>query len=215
VPRRARRSQLPDARDVPHTRGDEVVFLTVVEIDPSGRAVISINFDEDDVAGAFRELDARYLEGEGAAYADVLSLVVAVPDLYNRRDWEGLRSILTGYADGAVVDHRLAGWGAIDGVELATYFESMVELAPDVVSGVVEFLEVHLDPRLALFRWRTTGHARDGGEIAFEYVMCTSQDRDGAWRTDMFDLDDLTAARELASARCAELAIGDEGADGP
>ena len=44
--------------------------LFVDEIDDEGRAVYGCWFDADDYAGAFAELDGRYLEGEGGLAAD-------------------------------------------------------------------------------------------------------------------------------------------------
>ena len=50
--------------------------LNIVEIDADERIMAAITFDLDDFDAAIAELDARYLAGEAAAYAQTWSVVM-------------------------------------------------------------------------------------------------------------------------------------------
>ena len=57
--------------------GFHSIDLDILELDAEGRAVARIVFDVDDTDAAFNELEARYVAGEAAAYADTWSAVAA------------------------------------------------------------------------------------------------------------------------------------------
>ena len=50
--------------------GNETSYLHVVEIGDDGLQIYEGRFDEDDFEGAYRELERRYLAGEGAEFAE-------------------------------------------------------------------------------------------------------------------------------------------------
>ena len=75
---------ISDQRRQPEAFHTEV--LAVVEIDADNRIVASVVFDPDDIDAAFEELDARYLAGEAAAYADTWSVIAEAYAAFNRHE---------------------------------------------------------------------------------------------------------------------------------
>ena len=72
-----------------HDQGSEAFHtevLAVGEIDAAERITASITFDPDDIDAAFAELDARYLAGEAARYADAWSLIAQAIAAVNRHE---------------------------------------------------------------------------------------------------------------------------------
>ena len=78
-----------------------IEFLSVVEINADERIVARVAFDLDDVDAAFAELDARYLAGEAAAYADTWSVIAAGYAALNRYE------VPPSAPDYVNIDHRL------------------------------------------------------------------------------------------------------------
>ena len=60
--------------------------LDVVEIDADNRMSAYVVFDPDDIDAAFEELDARYLAGEAAPYADTWSVIAEAYAAFNRQE---------------------------------------------------------------------------------------------------------------------------------
>ena len=85
------------ARDWP---GLDTETIDVVEINAANQIVAAIAFDADDIDAAFEELDARYLAGEAAAYANTWSVVAGVFDALNRHE------VPPSSPDWRNVDHR-------------------------------------------------------------------------------------------------------------
>jgi class 3 adenylate cyclase/tetratricopeptide (TPR) repeat protein/ketosteroid isomerase-like protein len=98
----------------PHrsTDGAEMVFVSLTELDERGRLLRQDQYDEDDLATALAELDARYLAGEGAKHARVLCTALAVLAAGRARDVDALDALLA--PDFVVVDHQSIGIGAGD-----------------------------------------------------------------------------------------------------
>ncbi|NJN40832.1 MAG: hypothetical protein HC807_08540 [Gammaproteobacteria bacterium] len=65
----------------------EVEMLDLVEVDTAGRRTTLVVFDPDDLDGAYAEVDARYLAGEGAEHSAVTSSGQAYTNAMHRRDW--------------------------------------------------------------------------------------------------------------------------------
>src|SRR5262249_49244804 len=63
-----------------------VELLAVVEIDADNKVAAHIGFDLDDLDAAFDELDARYLAGEAAAYAQTWSVITQGYAALNRHE---------------------------------------------------------------------------------------------------------------------------------
>ena len=74
--------------------------LNVVEIDAEERIVATVTFDLEDFDAAIAELDARYLAGEAATYAQTWSVAAAGYAGFNRRE------LLPTTADWVNIDHR-------------------------------------------------------------------------------------------------------------
>ena len=66
--------------------GYETTYLHVTEIDGDGRISYYGRFDEDDLEGAYRELDQRYYAGEGAAFAEAGASLTESTIALNRGD---------------------------------------------------------------------------------------------------------------------------------
>ena len=75
--------------------------LLLVETDLDGRVAATIMLDLDDFEAAFEELDARYLAGEAAVYAQHVGAVIAVAyAAFNRHEVARLTT------EWVTVDHR-------------------------------------------------------------------------------------------------------------
>jgi hypothetical protein len=84
-------------------------LLRVLEIDDDERIAAAVYFDPGDLDAAFAELDARYLAGEAAAYAETWSVVMQACAAINRRE------VFATTADFVDIDHRsLAAIGSGD-----------------------------------------------------------------------------------------------------
>ena len=65
-----------------------------MEVDDAGRAVFLAHFDDDDLAGAFQELEDRYVAGEGAADAYVVRRLGDWSGARTRRDWDAIADVV-------------------------------------------------------------------------------------------------------------------------
>ncbi|MGV0606722.1 BTAD domain-containing putative transcriptional regulator [Mycolicibacterium sp. XJ1904] len=72
--------------------------VTLTEVDNDGLIVALIAFDHDDFDAAIAELDARYLVGEGAAFAQTWSAVAHFTAAFNRHEYDA--------TDCPSIDHR-------------------------------------------------------------------------------------------------------------
>jgi ketosteroid isomerase-like protein len=75
--------------------GNETTYLHVVEIGDDGRITYDGRFDEDDLEGAYRELERRYHAGEGAASAAAGSVGMEWLIALNRGDFDRVFGELT------------------------------------------------------------------------------------------------------------------------
>jgi ketosteroid isomerase-like protein len=146
----------------------EVPLLSLVETGADDRIVCYINFDPDDLAGAVAELDERYAALLPAGEAAAVTFGREVIDLYNRRDWNDLRRLVTD--DFVVVDERVTGWGTVDREQFVRLYQQLQEMAPDafMLSVVVHRVAVYGSAQ----RIRITGTVPEGGpfELLFEAV---------------------------------------------
>ena len=90
------------------TRGHQAVqfeVLQVTEIDSDERIVAVVTLDGDDIDAAFKELDARYLAGDAAAYSQTWSVIAESFAAVNRHE----------------VPRTAPGWAMVDHRPIATF----------------------------------------------------------------------------------------------
>ncbi|WP_301337078.1 BTAD domain-containing putative transcriptional regulator [Mycobacterium colombiense] len=165
---------------------DQGAFLTnvlaIVEINTDGRMVALISFDADDFDAAVAELDARYLAGDAAAYADAWSAVAGVHAMFNRHELPPEEWI--------TVDHRRGTPFATS--DMTSAIHTLFDLTPD--------FHVHIDTvhRLSNFGAVITnnahGSSRDGLGVEWRMVMLLIVDGDRLTRCEVFDEADSDAA---------------------
>jgi DNA-binding SARP family transcriptional activator len=121
------RDQRPDAF---HTE-----MLGIAEINADQRMAACVLFDVDDIDAAFAELDARYIAGEGAAYARTWSVVAEAYAALNRRelpattpDWVNIdHQQVTTVAPGDFIANIRASWDVAP--DLRIYIEAVHRLS--------------------------------------------------------------------------------------
>ncbi len=160
------------------------LVLGVGEVDANSRITASIMFDADRINDAFAELEARYVAGEAAEFAQTWSAIVEVYAAFNRRELPTTTPTWT------YVDHRsLVSTKARD---LGAYINSAWEATPD--------LSIHVEAvhRLtdfgAVLTHTASGTSREG--FGFEWRMIHIYTVEGTLidRCEMFDEQDLDAA---------------------
>ena len=77
------------------TPGMKQVYLHVFETGDDGRDLYEGRFDEDDFEGAYRELEKRYIAGEGAAFAESVALSTDWTSALNRGEFDRMLSELS------------------------------------------------------------------------------------------------------------------------
>jgi hypothetical protein len=168
-----------------------IEFLSVVEINADEQIVARVGFDLDDIDAAFKELDARYLTGEGAPHARTWSVIAGEPARFSRHELPAATS------DPVYIDRRKLV--SIEGVDLA----ASVRAVWDLTSGASIHIEaVHRLTELgAVFTYvlKMTSHEGFDGEVSM--IMVFTVDGDLISRVEVFDETDL----DVALARFEEL----------
>lgn len=169
-----------------------VEILAVVEINEDGLMGDFVNFDSDDLDGAFEELETRYLAGEAAAHARTWSAIADGYTSFNRRE------LFRTTPDWVNIDHRRGGTSFGPGEQI-----EFVNATWDVVPKIHAHAEVvhRLDTLGAVVTQvvKATSHAGFDGE--WRELVLLMIDGDAISRCEMFDETDLDAAL----ARCDEL----------
>jgi hypothetical protein len=178
----------------------EIEALHVDEVDEEGRLLRSLVFDASDLAGAHRELGHRYL---------ALTRPSALPRYEAlRAAGRDLARVRTAFPDDFFFhDRRRTGLGQLEGAD--AYVASVAalhELAPDALVGQpLHYLAD--EPHGTLSIAHSFGTLANGGAFESVYVMITLSGPDGLAGVELFELDDLEAAKarfaELRSARSA------------
>ena len=173
----------------------EIEMLALDEVNPQGRFVWTTLFDPDDRAAASRELFERYAaNGADGAPRATVDIVRA----WNDHDVERLRTLLP--ADFYLDDRRRTGVGRLDGA--AAYLGSLKalwDLSRDLRIEVLYYDRPAAHGRLYVARW--SGTNAEGGDFDAVYVCLGLSRGDRPVGLEIFELDDLEAAR----ARFAEL----------
>ena len=161
--------------------------LDVIEIDAEERIAAQVMFDPndiDDIAAAFEELDARYLEGAASADAHTWSLVMQAQAAWNRHeffpntdDWVNIDHRRgRAYEQGELKPFLRASWSVIPNAKLQT--EAVHRLTN---TGVVSTVAV-------------TGTSQEGFDAEWREICLLTFDDDLLSRCELFDEVDLDAA---------------------
>jgi hypothetical protein len=158
-------------------------LFSVVELDADNRIVSHIGFDVDDIDAAIAELDARYLAGEAAPYANTWSAVAGFYAALNRHE-------ILATPDWVNVDHRRAT--TVASGDMAASIRATWDLAPNITRSVEA---VHrLDNLGAVVAHTAYGTSREGFDAEWRLVALLTFTGDLISRCELFDEADLDAA---------------------
>ena len=102
-------------------------LFSLVELDADNRIVSHLGFGVDDIDAAFEELDARYLAGEAAPFANTWSAVAGFYAALNRHE-------ILATPDWVNVDHRRAT--TVASGDMAASIRATWDLAPNITRSV-------------------------------------------------------------------------------
>ncbi|WP_197514840.1 BTAD domain-containing putative transcriptional regulator [Mycobacterium sp. 852013-50091_SCH5140682] len=167
--------------------------LDVIEIDADGLVVARVVFDPDDIDAAFAELDARYLAGEAAPFAQTWSAIVGAYAAFNRRE------LAATTPDWVNVDNRRGA--AFQPGDMISYLEAAWDDSPDTEIRIVA---VHQLSNLgAVVTHVAQGMSREGFRAEWRDTHILMVDGELISRCELFDETDLAAAlarfQELSS----------------
>ncbi len=172
--------------------------LSVVEIGLDGRCIAYVGFDPEDFDAAVAELDARYLAGEGAAYARTWSTLVRCLASINRRELPQTTP------DWVNVDHRRAA--SVDTGELETFLSTTWNSTPELTNYVES---VHRISDLGtVITYAARGTSQEGFDAEWRVVNLFQFDGEMVSRVELFDeaqLDDALARFEELSHATPQL----------
>ena len=147
----------------------EVELLVLNELDERGLVQATVLFDLDDLDAAFAELDARYIAGEAAPYADVYRTCVRMTDLRNARDWDGMRSPFGPTTSSSSTTGREASAVSRTVMSTCDLVRSFADLAPDTI--VQTSRRPSLSMRTGASRSsRHAGTSADGGAVEIVFL---------------------------------------------
>jgi hypothetical protein len=173
-----------------------VEFLTLTEITPDEEILYTAFFDLGDIDAAFVELDARYIAGEAAAFADAWSAIVAANAAFNSREMPPTRP------DWVNVDHRRGGMAFAPG-DQAAYMRATWDVAPHITNRIVVVHRL-CDIGAAFTQW-VQATSREGFTAEWCDVVVLTVDGDMIDRCESFDAADMGIALakfdELDAAR--------------
>jgi class 3 adenylate cyclase len=190
------------------TNADDEIFvsdgLALYALAPDGRLAAAIVFATDDLDDAIAELDRRYVEGEGAPYAEMLTLMAESNRAFNARDIEALASTYAAAID--QVDSLTAGWGSMSGRDDMLALATDEQVLADDAHAIIECIHaVSVDA--AVVTTRVTGTTPDGRPIERSAVLVEHRAGSAFDRVETFapeHLDDALAAFRRLQAATAE-----------
>jgi hypothetical protein len=159
-------------------------MLSINEVDTDNRLTAAVIFDPADIDAAFEELEARYLAGEAAAYAQTWTAITKVQAAYNRHE------VPPTTADCVNIDQR-RGRAFAPG-DVLPYMRATYDVAPNV-KGYLEAVHRLGNPGVVVTE--TVSGTSQGG-FAFEWreVALFAFEGDLVSRFELFDETDLDAA---------------------
>ena len=158
-------------------------LLRIVEIAADERIVAVIDLDPDDLEAAFAELDARYLAGEAAPFAQVWRMVLDGRGAMNRHE-----PLPATWGQVAYVDHRRVPFAPEE------FGRAVTELWTLVPDARYEATAVHaLDAHGTVINVVIEGTDTHGSELQWPRTLLIFFG-DGETRMDVFEVDDVDAA---------------------
>lgn len=158
--------------------------LIVAEVDAEGRFAAGVAFDADDSDAAFEELDARYLAGDAAPYAETWVAFSGAYAAFSRGE------LYETTADETSLDHRRGA--AFAPGELIAYLHAAWEDSPGTR---IRAETVHrLADRGVVVTHLATGMSRDGFDAEWRDIAILMVDGGRISRTELFNTDDLDRA---------------------
>jgi class 3 adenylate cyclase/tetratricopeptide (TPR) repeat protein len=167
----------------------EVEAFRLLEVDGEGRLLAAIIFDPDDRRAASLELLERFARSEGAEC--VPALVFDAIRAVNAHDIDRLRAALPD--DFVLHDHRHAGLGRLEREDYLASLAALFEEAPDL--SVETLYDIAVEPHGMLVVARNFGSLREGGAFEQIYVRIMLVRDDRLIGVEMFEPEDLDAAR--------------------
>ncbi|OBF33615.1 hypothetical protein A5724_18815 [Mycobacterium sp. ACS1612] len=158
-------------------------LLRITEIDADDRIAAFIAFDLDEIDTALEELNARFLAGEAAPYADVWQEFVAVGRVLNRHQPGVMAEKISEF-----VDHRRIPFAPDD---IGHVTDKLWALLPDARYRIAA---VHaLDAHGAVINLVIEGNGAQGNQMLWSATDVVTFEA-GRTRLEVFDEDDLDAA---------------------
>jgi DNA-binding SARP family transcriptional activator len=171
-------------------------LLQITEVGDDDLVHDFVNFDPDDVNGAFAELTARWIASGEVSYPEVIESVDRINATINRHDWDAVAT----YFDGAeYVNHRQLAQ-AVNGT-IADWLSSMQTTGSLVPNFWVELAEVLARSAIGIVgRMALKGTSTDRTAIEIPFVVLILLRGERVTRLEAFDEDQ----RDLALARLQE-----------
>ncbi len=158
-------------------------MVDVVEINADNQISSQVIFDAEDIDAAFEELDARYLAGEAAAYADTWSVIARAFAAMSRREVAGTTP------NWVNIDHRRRAFAPGDATETLL---AMWDLAPNFAMRIET---VHrLTDLGAVITNAAHGKSQEGFDAEWRSVNLLTVEGDLLNRCEIFDETDIDAA---------------------
>ena len=162
----------------------QIDMLNVVEINDDNQIAAYVTFDVDDFDAAIAELDARYINGEGAAYAQTWSALAMAFAAVNRHELPELTP------DWVNIDHRRGATFAAG--DMTAYIHDLWDDSPDITMYIEA---VHrLSSLGAVITQAVHGTSQHGFEAEWRENSIFTFDGDRVSRCELFDDADLDAA---------------------
>ncbi len=181
--------------------GFETTHLVVNETGDDGRFIYEGRFDEDDFAGAYRELERRYYAGEGAAFAEPGGIATEAAIALARGDIEGAFNGF-GIPDQHFENRSRSAFPDPDVSDLAVSFKTLAAMVATV--RMWPAVTCWLSETCAVVRLEREAVGHDGDQYHWTWIS-VHEIRDGRFVSAcLFDLDDEEAAFAYAEERVRE-----------
>lgn len=159
-----------------------VDYLQLVEIDTDEHITALVAFDRTDIDAALKELDARYLAGEGAPDARTWSVVASSFAAFNRHEVPA--------ADWVTIDHRRST--PFEPSNMTPSIRTIWDLTPNLS---IHIEAVHrLNDFGAVITHEGQGTSQEGFDAEWRAVDILMVDGDSIVRCEVFDEEDVDAA---------------------